>query len=98
MFNKLKQFKDLRNQAKQMQSALSEETSEGSGGWGKVKITMDGNMEIKKIDIDDDIMDNKQKLADAFKDAHKEAMKKIQKVMAKKMQEMGGLGNFPGMG
>lgn len=98
MFNKLKQFKDLRDQAKQMQSALSQESSEGSAAWGKVKITMNGNMEITKLEIDDEMMKNKEKLIDAIKEANKEAMKKIQKVMAKKMQEMGGLDNFPGLG
>jgi len=98
MFNKLKQFKDLRDQAKQMQNALSTESAEGSGAWGKVKITMNGNMEITKIDIDDELMGNKEKLASAIKDAHKEAMKRVQKIMAKKMQDMGGLSGFPGMG
>ncbi|OGF20337.1 hypothetical protein A2Y83_04975 [Candidatus Falkowbacteria bacterium RBG_13_39_14] len=95
MFNKLKQFKDMRDQAKQMQNALSKETAEGTGAWGKVKVTMDGNMEIIKLEIADEMMANKEKLADGIKDAHKDAMKRIQKIMAKKMQEMGGFGNFP---
>lgn len=98
MFEKIKQFKDLRDQAKQMQNALAQETAEGSAAWGKVKITMNGNMEITKIEIDDEMMSSKEKIIDAVKEAHKDAMKKIQKIMAKKMQEMGGLGNFPGLG
>jgi len=36
MLTKLKQFKDLRAQAKTMQSALSHETAHGSGAGGKV--------------------------------------------------------------
>ncbi|MFH0854230.1 MAG: YbaB/EbfC family nucleoid-associated protein [bacterium] len=98
MFEKLKQFKDLRDQAKQMQNALSKETADGSGAWGKVKLTMDGNMEITKIEIADEIMANKEKLINSIIEAHKDAMKRIQKIMAKKMQEMGGLGNFTGLG
>lgn len=98
MFNKLKQFKDLRDQAKKMQNTLAQESATGSGAWGKVKITMNGNMEITALEIEDEIMGNKEKLKDAIKDAHKDAMKSVQKIMAKKMQEMGGFENFPGMG
>lgn len=98
MFEKLKQFKDLRDQAKQMQGALAKETAEGSAAWGKLKITMNGNMEILNLTIDDELMASKEKLADAVKDAHKDAMKNVQKIMAKKMQEMGGFGNIPGLG
>ncbi|MFH1029771.1 MAG: YbaB/EbfC family nucleoid-associated protein [bacterium] len=98
MFEKLKQFKDLRDQAKQMQNALSKEAAEGSGAWGKVKVAMNGNMEITNIEIDNEIIANKEKLVAALKEAHGDAMKKIQKIMAKKMQEMGGFGNFPGLG
>ncbi|MCK5491138.1 MAG: YbaB/EbfC family nucleoid-associated protein, partial [Candidatus Pacebacteria bacterium] len=49
MFNKLKQFKDLRSQAKTMQDALSGEsvTIEKKG----IKIVMNGNMEITELNI-----------------------------------------------
>jgi len=46
MFNKLKQIQDLRHQANQIKNALAQETVEGSGAWGKVKVIMDGNQEI----------------------------------------------------
>ncbi len=90
MFNKLKQLKDLRSQAKQMQSALSGEsiTSEKNG----IAITMDGNMSITKVNINPDLA--KESLETAIKDATNDAIKKTQKLMAKKMQEMGG---FPGL-
>ena len=97
MFNKLKQFKDLRSQAKKMQSALSdEETTINEGG---VTLTMDGNLNMSGLAIDDDLMTvgNKEKLQNKIKDAHKSALKKMQRVMATKMQEMGGL-DLPGMG
>ena len=91
MFSKLKQFKDLRSQAKQMQNALSEESvsSEKNG----VKISMNGNMEITSIDIPEDL--SKDAIAEAVKYCVNDCIKKTQKLMAKKMQEMGGL---PGLG
>lgn len=91
MFSKLKQFKDLRNQAKTLQNALAQESVdvEKSG----IKITMNGNMEVTALAIAGDM--DKDKIASAMKDAVNDIIKKTQKIMAKKMQEMGG---FPGLG
>lgn len=87
MFNKLKQFKDLRSQAKTLQNALSGEsvTVEKSG----VKIVMNGNMEITQIILNESLAKNSQEgiLLDCINDA----IKKTQRIMAKKVQEMGGL-------
>jgi len=87
MFNKLKQFKDLRSQAKTMQDALAGETVsiEKKG----IKITMNGNMEITELTIPEDI--KKEDISKYMKEAVNESIKKVQKIMATKMQEMGGL-------
>ena len=91
MFNKLKQFKDLRSTAKQMQNMMAAEsvTIDKSG----VKITMNGNMEITEIKIAGEIATNS--LEGIIKNNVNDALKKTQKLMAEKMQEMGG---FPGLG
>ena len=93
MFNKLKQVKDLRDQAKKIQSALSEEHAVGEAAWGKVKITIDGNQKVQSVDIDDELLsvDKKEKLQESIQEAFNDAVKKIQKVMASKVKEMGGL-------
>jgi DNA-binding YbaB/EbfC family protein len=94
VFSKLKQFKDLREQGKKLQGVLSQEsTTVTSGG---VSLTMDGNLGITDIAIEDALLapDKKEKLQNAIKDAHGDALKKMQRTMANKMQEMGG---FPGM-
>jgi DNA-binding YbaB/EbfC family protein len=97
MLNKLKQFKDIREQAKTLQSALAEEsvTVNESG----VTLVMDGNMSIKSINIADDMLSpgKKDKLEKAITKAFEEAMKKMQRIMAMKMKEMGGLPNIPGL-
>lgn len=97
MFSKLKQFKDLRDQGKKLQSALGGETVTTRAGGDKVVLTMDGNLGITAIAIDPEMLapDKKAKLENAIKDAHSDALKKMQRVIATKMQEMGG---FPGMG
>lgn len=94
MFNKLKQIQDLKSQANQIKKALAEETVEGSGAWGKVKIIMDGNQEVKKVEIDNELLNDKDKLAGAILEATNDAIKKVQKVMAQKMSQLGG---FPGL-
>ncbi len=90
MFNKLKQFKDLRNQAKTLQNALALESVdyEAKG----VKITMNGNMEITKLNINTDAP--KEKLENILTDVINETIKRAQKVMAKKVQDMGGIRGF----
>lgn len=90
MFNKLKQFKDLRGQAKTMQSALAEEsiTEEKNG----VKITLNGNMEITELTLNSEL--NTENQATALKSCFNNALKRTQRLMAKKMQDMGG---FPGL-
>ncbi len=91
MFNKLKQFKDLRDQAKQMQAMLAQESAEGEAAWGKVKVKINGNQEILDIQIDPELLsvDNKEKLQNALKDATNDAIKKVQRIMADKVRQSG---------
>ena len=86
----------MRQQAKTMQDMLSKETVTVNAAGNKVVLTMDGNLSITGLAIDDELMspDKKEKLQDGIKEAHKDATKKIQRIMAMKMKEMGG---FPGM-
>lgn len=77
----------MRGQAKQMQNTLAQEeiNVEKKG----IKITIDGNLEIKSISIPEGL--SGQNLENALKDAMNEGVKKTQRIMAQKMQEMGGL-------
>jgi len=97
MFNKIKAIQELKTQANQIKKALEQETVEGSGAWGKIKITMDGNQEVKSVTIDPEVVGDKNKLEAGVKEATNDAIKKVQKVMAQKMSQMGGL-NLPGLG
>jgi DNA-binding protein YbaB len=87
MFNKLKQFRDLRSQAKTMQSALAQETvSEERNG---IKIVLNGNMEILELHLNPDL--TKEKQEETLKTCFNDALKRAQRLMAKKLQDMGGL-------
>ena len=90
MFNKLKQFKDLRSQAKTMQNALAQETiTEEKNG---VKIVLNGNMEILELKLSDNLPKSSQE--ENLKHCFNDALKRAQRIMAKKLQDMGGI---PGM-
>jgi len=95
MFNKLKQFKDLRSQAKTMQNALKEEKVEIEKNG--IKIVMDGNQEILSLEIDSSLMspERKHDLEARLREAGNSAIEKTKRVMADKMQKMGG---FEGLG
>jgi len=94
MFNKLKQFKELRSQAKTLQNALKEEKVEVEKQG--VKIVMDGNQEIISCDVSVDLLSPEKKgdLEYAIKSANNAAIEKTKRVMAQKMQSMGGLDQF----
>jgi DNA-binding protein YbaB len=87
MFNKLKQYKNLRSQAKTLQNALAgESVTVEKGG---VKVVMNGNMEITTLTVNEGLA--KSSLEGMLTDCINEAIKKTQRLMAQKMQEMGGL-------
>ena len=92
MFNKLKQIKDLKNQAKTVQSALSEVVVNADSKG--VALTMNGNMEVLNITISPEAKQSADLEAN-IKNCFNDALKKTQMAMAKKMQEMGSL---PGLG
>lgn len=88
MFNKLKQFKDMRDQAKQMKAVLDEVVVVGSGASGNVMITFNGSHEVLGVQIADGI--EKTKLEAGIKDALTDANRKLQTELMKKMQDLGG--------
>ncbi|HAZ28179.1 MAG TPA: nucleoid-associated protein, YbaB/EbfC family [Candidatus Magasanikbacteria bacterium] len=99
MFNKLKQFKDLRSQAKDLQSKLAEESVTIKKAGDSIVLTMDGNLTVTGLAIDEALLskDKQEKLQTELKEAFNDAVKKIQRIMAVKMKEMGGLPNIPGL-
>jgi DNA-binding protein YbaB len=88
VFNKLKEFKDMRSSAKKAQEILSAETVTGQGAWGKVMIEMTGTFDIKKVTIDDSLVGKKADLETGVKDAMTDAVKKVQFVLFKKRKEL----------
>ena len=89
MFNKLKQIKDIRDQAKQMQSVLGEVIVVGKSKGGSVMITIDGNQKVQGVKVDESL--DHAAIEKGVMDAFNDATKQLQKEMAMKMKDMGGL-------
>ncbi len=99
MFNKLKQFKDLRDQAKKIQQKLATEEISVDGNWGKLQLTLNGNMEVLKLEIDETLLEksNKASLQNELAELFNSGVKKMQKTLATKMAKEGGLPNLSDM-
>jgi len=89
MFNKLKQIKDLRHQAKQLQNSLAQEkvVVEKRG----IRLEFNGNLEVETVTVNDEAKNN---LETNIKECFNDGIKQVQKVMAKKMQSMGNMPDF----
>jgi len=59
ILSKLKQFKDLRTQGKKLQNALADESATINNGG--ITLTMDGNLSLTGVAIDDDYMKPEKK-------------------------------------
>lgn len=88
MLSKLKQYKDLRSQAKTVQDVLSKETVHASGVGGKINVVMDGNQKILSLDIDEELLNPtaKDKVQKGIIETLENANKQLQRMMAKKIQ------------
>ncbi|MFA5069928.1 MAG: YbaB/EbfC family nucleoid-associated protein [Patescibacteria group bacterium] len=101
MFEKLKQFKELRDQAKKMQNSLAAETVYQD--WrGRIRLVMDGNQRVISLEINPEMLapEKKNELEKGLAECFNEGVKKAQMAAARKMQSLGGLGgmNLPGFG
>ena len=98
MFSKLKQFKDLRDKAKNLQTLLAGEVVEGFGAWSKIKVTMDGTQHVQKIEVTDELinLEQKKKLEAGLTEATNDAVKKVQRKVMEKMKGQPGF-EMPGL-
>lgn len=96
MFEKLKQFKDLRDKANNVRKQLANESVVAEQGG--ISVVMDGNQEVLRVEIKPELLqpDHKERAEQAAKDAFNDAVKKVQKIMVEKMRASGDF-NIPGI-
>ena len=96
----MKKMQKLQKQMTAMQEELKQKTVDVTAGGGAVKITMNGEKEVKGIVIDPAAVDPEdvEMLQDLLAAAFNEASKKVDEMMASEMGKLtGGLGLPPGM-
>lgn len=95
MFNKLREIKDKAAMAKKLmdlQKKVSAITVEGTSGWGKVKVTVNGLQQMLSCTVDPELAGDLKKIESLIVEAANDAHKKLQSVMAERMKELGGDG------
>lgn len=88
MGNLMKQAQMMQANLQKAQAELASIDVEGNASNGLVKVIMSCKNEIKKIDIDPSLLDDKEMLEDMIVVAFKDALKKIE---VTSNQKMGGL-------
>lgn len=88
----------MQRKAKKIQKELRSTEIESISPGGKVKIKLNGEMNVTLIEIDESVLapDKKHELEDALKETFNEGVKNAQRVAAEKSKEMLGDLNLPG--
>ena len=98
-------FTDLISQAKKMQEKMKETQEalkkievEGISGGNAVRVTMNGDGELKKISLEDTLLkESKEIIEDLIVAAHNDAKSKLKKKTSEEISKVtGGIGLPPG--
>ncbi|NEV61505.1 YbaB/EbfC family nucleoid-associated protein [Thiorhodococcus minor] len=95
----LKQAQKMQEDMKQAQERLAQEEVTGEAGGGMVKVTMTGQHQVKRVEIDPSLMsDDKEMLEDLIVAATNAAVQRIAEKVKENMSELtSGLPLPPGM-
>ena len=88
LIDKIKSINEMRKQAKQMEAVLATETVSGHSGGGKIKITIDGNQNIKSVEVAPEIAGDKSEIARHIRAALEDLFKQHKKMLQKKFGNM----------
>jgi len=96
--NIMKQAQAMQENMQKMQEEVARMEVEGQAGGGMVKVLMTGRHDIKRVSIDDSVMDDKEMLEDLVAAAVNDAVRQVEKTSQEKMSGLtAGLNLPPGM-
>lgn len=97
--NVMKQAQKMQAKMAEMQEQLKDETLEASAGGGMVRVTITGDLQIRAIHIDPAAVDpnDVEMLQDMVAAAVNEAVRSAQELGARRMNEITGGMNIPGL-
>jgi DNA-binding protein YbaB len=86
--DKLKDVNEMRKQAKQMEAMLATELVSGKSSGSKIVITMDGNQNIKSVEVSQDIVGDKSEVARNIRSCLEDLFKQHKKMLQSKFGSM----------
>lgn len=98
MGNLMKQAQKMQEDMQKAQAEIANMEVEGQSGGGMVKLVMNGRHELKRVSIDDSLMDDREMLEDLIAAAVNDAVRRIESESSEKMSGVSaGLNLPPGM-
>ena len=88
IIDKLKDINQMRKQGKAMEAQLATETVSGHSGGGKIVLTIDGNQNVKSVEVSPDIAGDKSEVARHIRAALEDLFKQHKKMLQKKFGGM----------
>lgn len=88
IFDKIKDINAMRQEAKQLELALSQISVSGSSSGNKIQITMDGNQNIQSVVVDDSIVGDRAEIARNVRGALEDLFKQHKKALQSKFGAM----------
>jgi DNA-binding YbaB/EbfC family protein len=94
----MKQAQQMQENMKKMQDQLASVEVEGQSGAGMVKVQMTCKYDVRRVSIDDSVMDDKEMLEDLLAAAVNDAVRRVETTTQEKMAGFtAGLNLPPGM-
>ena len=94
----MKQAQQMQENMKKMQEQLAAVEVEGQSGAGMVKVLMTCKYDVRRVTIDDSVMDDKEMLEDLLAAAVNDAVRRVETTTQEKMAGFtSGLNLPPGM-
>ncbi|CAI06761.1 MULTISPECIES: YbaB/EbfC family nucleoid-associated protein [Aromatoleum] len=94
----MKQAQQMQENMKKMQDQLASVEVEGQSGAGMVKVLMTCKYDVRRVTIDDSVMDDKEMLEDLLAAAVNDAVRRVETTTQEKMAGFtSGLNLPPGM-
>ncbi|MDM3871153.1 YbaB/EbfC family nucleoid-associated protein [Porticoccus sp. W117] len=85
----MKQAQQMQERMQQMQEEAANAEVEGQSGAGMVKVTMTGRHDVRKVQIDPDLLtEDKEMLEDLLAAAINDAVRKVEAASKDKMSEL----------
>ncbi|MBD3610478.1 MAG: YbaB/EbfC family nucleoid-associated protein [Gammaproteobacteria bacterium] len=96
MGNLMKQAQKMQEDMQKAQDEIANMEVNGQSGGGMVKVSMTGRHDIKKVEIDDSVMDDKEMLEDLVAAAVNDAVRQVEQQSQERMSGLTAGMNLPG--